>query len=426
MNAENKIKKLIDESKITTDTQTEKRILGDAFKHLDKLKQQKSPSSRPYMWRNIMKNPITKFAAAAIIIIAAAISLFTNNNLIPTAYALEDTIEAYNSVRSLHVKAFWTVAGEKCNLESWVEFDEDGKLARFRHQFSWITTEKHIGPATFVYDGDKSRTWFPNQNLCFRKSGKSALTGALLQYTRTNADPKLVIEKLYQQAERGEIILEINEPDQKNEPIVLVVTYPGGTRSANWKKVLYIDQATRLVKKEETFEMRGGQYQHERTAEFFDYNQQIDQEIFNLEPELPENVFWINLLDKEVGLARGNMTDEEIAKEITSQVLQAGIAKDFDKVGQLFFGVPGFFIQKLLGINGIKKIISIGPVHRDPDPDSNLIICSCNIVFEAGGQYYEGDAKVYVVPVSYQPGRWMICRTIASSRPAADGIIQEE
>ena len=218
--------------------------------------------------------------------------------------------------------------------------------------------------------------------------------------------------------------IDVNEPDQKNEPIVLVVTYPAESRSANWKKVLYIDQATRLVKKEEKFEMRGGLYQHELTTEFFDYNQQIDPQMYSLKEELPDNVIWMDL-SEEVGLAQGDMTDEDIATEVTQQFLQARIDRDFNKAGQLFYGMPGFMIESLLPVN-VLKIISVGPVHRDPDPDSNLMICSCKNLGELDGQYYETDAKLYAVPVFGQPGRWMICKRWFNTKPASDEIIQEE
>jgi len=373
-----------------------------------------------------MKSRRAQFAAAAMVVLATYLCLQIPKSLVAPAYALDDTIEAYRSVRYLHVKAFNTIAGMKLDSESWVEYDEDGKRARFRVHLDWFTTDKPLGPLTLVNDGDGSHTWLPNLNLCFRRSGKPVLTGALLQWMRSDVDPKLICEELSRQARDGEIILDVNEPDQKNEPIVLVVTYPAESRSANWKKVLYIDQATRLVEKEEKFEMRGGRYEHERTTEFSDYNQQIDPQMFNLKGDLPDNVIMIDQSGKEVGLAQGDMTDEEITKELISQVLQAFVAKDFNKVGQLYLGVPGFFIEKLLSGNVLKKLISVGPVHRDPDPDSNLMICSCKLIIEFGGQYYETDMKVYVVPVSGQPGRWMICRMFGDSKPASGEMTKVE
>jgi len=233
---------------------------------------------------------------------------------------------------------------------------------------------------------------------------------------------------LRRQAGRGEIILDVNEPEQKNEPIVLVVTYPAESLSANWKKVLYIDQATRLVKKVEKFEMRDGQFQHDCTTEFFTHNQQTDPEKFSIEGELPENVIWIDQTDKEIGLAQGDMTDEEIAKEVTLQVLKATNAGDFNKVGQLYLGVPGFLVEKLSGGGGGNefKIISVGPVHRDPDPDSNIMVCPCKALGEEGGKYYEADMKIHVQPVSGQPGRWMICGTTTHTKPASGEITQVE
>jgi hypothetical protein len=342
------------------------------------------------------------------------------------AYALQDTIEAYNSIRTLHVKAFSIVYGQRFDSESWIEFDEYGKPARFRHEKNRVWTSGEIGPLTLVNDGDGSHTWLSNLHLCFRRSGKSVLAGALLQWEVSNGDPKRVIETLRRQAGDGEIILDVNEPDQKNEPIVLVVTYPAESRSANWRKVLYIDQATRLVKKEEEFEMRDGQYQHIRTAEFLDYNQQIDPKMFNLEGELPDNVIVIDQSDKEVGLAQGDMTDQEVAVAVTQQFLQAWSANDFNKVGQLLLGAPGFLVAKYLDGGNPFTIISVGPAHRSSYPDSIALTCPCKILGEHEGQYYENNMKMGVIPVSGQPGRWMICKRWFITKPAPDEIIPVE
>ncbi|MCP4613965.1 MAG: SUMF1/EgtB/PvdO family nonheme iron enzyme [Planctomycetes bacterium] len=370
----------------------------------------------PDIWRIIMKSRKAQFTAAAVVVLITYLCLQIPKNLVAPAYALQDTIEAHNSIRYLHV-SLDTFMGAKCDLESWIEFDEDGKPRRYRVQADRTLTGDQIGPVTIVHDGDGLNLWLPNRNTSLRRLGKSVVVSQLLQWDVFDVNPKLVCEKLRQQARNGEIILDVNEPDQKNEPIVLVVTYPAESRSANWKKVLYIDQATRLVKKEEKFEMRDGQYRHEKTIEFFDYNQQIDPQMFNLEGELPENVIWINLPDKEIGLAQVDMTDEEIATEVVLQFLQAFIAKDYDKAGQLFLGIPGFLTEKMINLN-VLKIISVGPAHRDPDPDSNLMICSCKTIFEIGEQNFELEAKLYTVPVSGQPGRWMICKIFGSSKPA--------
>jgi len=69
MKPEDKIKKLINKSDVTTDSEADKRILGDALEHLEKLKQKKLATTRPNILRTIMKTRITKLAAAAAIAI---------------------------------------------------------------------------------------------------------------------------------------------------------------------------------------------------------------------------------------------------------------------------------------------------------------------------------------------------------------------
>ena len=53
--------------------------------------------------RKIM-NRFTKFAAAAVIVIAVVLWAKLPGSVISTAYALQDTIEAYNSICFLHIK----------------------------------------------------------------------------------------------------------------------------------------------------------------------------------------------------------------------------------------------------------------------------------------------------------------------------------
>lgn len=72
MNPEERIKKWISKSDITTDVKTEKKILGDA---LEQLKQKQSAGTRSYIWRTIMRNRMIKLTAAAAIIIVVLVGL---------------------------------------------------------------------------------------------------------------------------------------------------------------------------------------------------------------------------------------------------------------------------------------------------------------------------------------------------------------
>jgi hypothetical protein len=76
MNREDRIRELISKSNVSTDAQTKNRILGDALEHLSMLKQRKLPPVGLNIWRIIMKSPIVKLAAAAVIIALIVMGLF--------------------------------------------------------------------------------------------------------------------------------------------------------------------------------------------------------------------------------------------------------------------------------------------------------------------------------------------------------------
>jgi len=65
MKPADKIKELISKSDVQTTSETDKRILGGALDHLEKLKKKKAAATQPNVWRTIMKTRITKLAAAA-------------------------------------------------------------------------------------------------------------------------------------------------------------------------------------------------------------------------------------------------------------------------------------------------------------------------------------------------------------------------
>jgi len=63
------IDKLIKKLRYKTDAETHDRVLGNVMQALEKKEKQKSGVTAPNIWRIIMKSPITKLAAAAVIII---------------------------------------------------------------------------------------------------------------------------------------------------------------------------------------------------------------------------------------------------------------------------------------------------------------------------------------------------------------------
>jgi outer membrane lipoprotein-sorting protein len=93
--------KLIKNLRYKASTETHDRILGNVMKALDESERQRTGAGAPDIWRKIMKSPITKLAAAAIIIIAASIGL---NQIISTTPAFAEIIQPLLTARTATFK----------------------------------------------------------------------------------------------------------------------------------------------------------------------------------------------------------------------------------------------------------------------------------------------------------------------------------
>ncbi|MHC4544736.1 MAG: hypothetical protein ACYTDW_05875 [Planctomycetota bacterium] len=97
MKSEDKVRKLINKSKVETSPETDMRILGNAFEHLEQLK--KSAGNQPNVWRIIMKSKITKLAAAAVIVVAA---LIVGSQIVGSTPAFAKVIENVVNAESIN------------------------------------------------------------------------------------------------------------------------------------------------------------------------------------------------------------------------------------------------------------------------------------------------------------------------------------
>jgi len=112
MKPSDEIKKLINESDLTTGFDTDKRILAGALEHLEKLKQKNSAANQPNIWRKIMKSPVTKLVAAAVIILACLIGLSLWRNT-GSGIALADVLTRLEQVKAVKYETTFKVFGSK-------------------------------------------------------------------------------------------------------------------------------------------------------------------------------------------------------------------------------------------------------------------------------------------------------------------------
>ncbi len=125
-NAEN-IEKLLKQTKIKTSAETDERILTAAESALKQSTARPAAANQPgpSIWRTIMKTKITKFAAVAVIIIIAFLSMTIFDIGVKEAYAIEQTIEAMRSINSIHA---YCTDWDNSKGETWVQINpETGK-----------------------------------------------------------------------------------------------------------------------------------------------------------------------------------------------------------------------------------------------------------------------------------------------------------
>ncbi|MCP4613542.1 MAG: outer membrane lipoprotein-sorting protein [Planctomycetes bacterium] len=397
--AEN-IEKLLKDINIDTNAKTDDAVLDDVIEAFEKSKNKKTSATEQNIWRIIMKSNITKLAAVAVIILAVVFSMIFFDKSIPTAYAFEQTVQASHSVQYLHIRAI-TPSHEDQPVEFWIEFAQDGQPKNMRLNLpDWMAPGS--GPREVIWKDGKKQEWLSEKNI-LTTTEDHASAAQVLQMIE-NRDPKLAVARLQEKQDQGKVELEINEPADKAGPIIVTATSTKEDDSSFQRTVLYIDQATKLVNTIELYKLRNGEYEHMKTLEYYDYNQPIDAEMFTFK-DVSNDAERIDL--KTIGLAQGNLSDEEIAVEVVRQFLEALIARNYDKASKLFPGVPAGEIKEMFGEINIIRIVSMGkPILRS---ETNNLRVPFEVEVEMEGKkslWKKQGPSVH--HLAGQPNRWAI------------------
>ena len=398
--AEN-IEKLLKNINIDTNAKTDNSVLGDVIEAFEKSKGKKTSATGQNIWRIIMKSPITKLAAAAVIVLAVVFSMTIFDKSVPTAYAFEQTIQASHSVQYLHIRAI-TPSHEDQPVEFWVEFAQDGQPKNMRLNLpDWMAPGD--GPREVIWKDGKKQEWLREKNIL--TTAEDEASADQVRKMIENLDPKLAVTRLQEKQEQGKVELEINEPADKAEPIIVTATSTKEDDSSFQRTVLYIDQATRLVNAIELYKLSNGEYEYMKKLEFYDYNQPVDAKMFMFK-DVSDDAEHIDLMT--IGLAQGNLSNEEIAVEVVRQFLEALIARNYDKASKLFPGVPADEIKEMFGEINIIRIVSMGkPILHS---ETNRLRVPYEVEVEIKGKISQWKERSNLVQhLAGQPDRWAIC-----------------
>jgi hypothetical protein len=150
------IEKQIQEMNFRAGDGLHKKILDDALKAQQQSKQINSVTTGPNIGRIIMKSPITKLAAAAVIFAVVAITFIALNFSAKPAWAIEQTIEALKHIKAAYISGYANYRGSgRTPFELWVR--PNSKDSSASGDFKLVEGDKHIAVSseeknlTYVY-----------------------------------------------------------------------------------------------------------------------------------------------------------------------------------------------------------------------------------------------------------------------------------
>ncbi len=97
------IKKLIDESRMVSSSQVDRRILAGALEDLEQRRQDRVACPRPAVGRIIMRSTIAKIAAAAVVVIAALLGLQFLENPLGSSLTFAQVVQPILNARTVAV-----------------------------------------------------------------------------------------------------------------------------------------------------------------------------------------------------------------------------------------------------------------------------------------------------------------------------------
>lgn len=402
MSLEKKIKRLFAKSSITVNSKIDERIINDTLTECNQSEESQTVYTKPNSWRIIMKNPITKLAAAAVIIIAAVFSISLLDNSVTTAYALEQSIEANHTIKTIHLRIFEDAESIEKNefTECWMKYDDAGLLSNLR----WNSYDDD-GITYSVWNEGVATGWTPAKNVLIVIRNNNAAT--MMENFAKNYDPKLILEHLYDLQKNNTIELKIDEPAQDGSQI-----YVKALDSADKTRLeLVVDSETKLVTQLSRYSLGEQEDKLNLRIEFLTYNHPIDQSMFELNG-IPDDAVVYDQVDQLVGLEKGGLTDSEIAAKVVRECLEATIAKDYDEVSRLMEGEPGNTIEEF--IEGkfkakLSRIISVGqPKPHETYEHILYVPLKIEVENEEKGNWLV-NIMTQVQAIDYQPGsRWIM------------------
>ena len=391
------MKKIVKRLQFKAGDQIRKRILDDVLMVYEENKKTKSASAEQNIWRIIMKKRMTKFAIAAVILIAVLGITFLEQ-LTTTAYAIEQTVEDYQGTRYLYFYYYPCTSGN-AGKEAWIQYDENGDVEGLRvNLYNREGQNKHLEE---VWREGITLFWRKHENtLEIDENGD--YTPVMFDFIKSN-DPKQAIENIYKNKEEGRCQIEIEEGSNNNEPIKITARYLPGKyliQPSNLPAihdVFVVDPITKLVIRREVYKVLEERIELHGVYKDYD-NQPFDPNIFDIEKKIPTDAIRVVHYNvdnvNKVGFDEGSLSPEEADHVVLREFFNALIVKDYNKAGLLFGGMPINEVKLSFGELNVSGLVSVG--ERVKPGGGSPSYYPCVVEIEENGKIIQWQPKVHI------------------------------
>jgi len=280
-----KIERLIKKSRYKASPETYKKALGSFLQAVDEHLRQKSTPTEPIIRRIIMKNPFTKLAAAAVIMIAALLAIYNTG---PSSVALADVLAKVEQAKAYIYKMNVKVTGPM--MPGWPMGQDMTGTVTISKDLGIKTEMEMIDPNT----GEPTRQ---ESYIIFDEKLMVMLMHEKKQFTRTeiNDDMLVRMKKNYDPRELIRQMLDVKYTELGKSEIDGVEVYgfettdPGissGT-TADVKVTLWVDSKSRLPYLAE-MDMSINEQTRSRST-FYDYQWDVPVEKSDFVPVIPDD-----------------------------------------------------------------------------------------------------------------------------------------
>ena len=394
MNPTDGLERRIRDIRVTTGDTLDERILNDASERLEhSIAPVPLVSPRSAAWRTIMNSTWTKLAV--IVLVAATVGVAMSlRQVVPSVYALEQTIEANRALRYIHIRI---TSEERGSHEAWAQLDENGQLVRLRINIP----KTEDGHKEIVFTGNKAEVWFKTKGHVLVLNDKRAAENLASEVVAN--DPKLVMDKLQQAELEGKATVQTVESSAEGVPITLNVSKKD---DPDLQEIYRINPKTKLLEQLERTWTVDGKRQRKDLIEYLEYNQEIPPGTFVL--DVPDDVMRVDWTTQTIGLPKGDLTDKQIAVKVAREFFQALIDKDYAKAGQIYEGIPAKKIEEVFGRGEWLRIVSIGEPTPHPEPRTRFLRVPCEVEVRRGERRGVQKFTPNIRACEAQPDRWTI------------------